>query len=127
MTDEKVKVIDNADEIIKAGLEWIDGNAKKNAGAKEERDAKKKLSLLVKDDLVSIEIGPNLMLDIGSITEESEEIDAKLLFKNNPEAFWALVDIPKTAAIAMLGEAGTAKVSRPVTKVSYKVKKRKIT
>lgn len=125
MTDEETKTVPNTNAIIEAGLEWIEGNAKKNEGAREERYAKNKLSLLVKGESITIEIDPHLDLIIGVQTDETEEIDAKLLFDKNPDAFWSLVDIPKTAAIALLGEAAVAKISRPLTKITYKVKKQK--
>lgn len=108
-------------------LSYLEGNEAKNAGAKIERDSKKKLEVAFAntDDTYVLKVNDRLSLRAGFQTTEEEEIDAKLLFEQHPDKFWEIISVPKTTAIDILGEKAAAKITRPVTKHVFSVKKLK--
>lgn len=128
MSDQDTKTKPNLDTFTTTAIQYYEINANKNKLISSERKIQEQLKKMVApDDKVrSVEIDANNALDIGWVTEQSEEIDPKKLFELDKDAFWELVSIPKTAAIAHLGEKRAAKVMRTATKHDFKIKKRKL-
>lgn len=121
----KDTILSEKQKLDKALTDYYNGNLKKNEGAKEERKAKDKVKLLYGDtkEAYTLAISNTISLKVETVTEDIEEIDPKLLFKTNPKAFWDLVTVPKTNAVAMLGAADAARVTRVVPKTELKIKK----
>jgi len=119
------KKLQEKKKLDQALLDYYNGNLKKNEGAKEERKAKDKVKLLYGDnkEAYTLAISNTISLQVATITEDTEEIDPKLLFEKNPKAFWELVTVPKTNAIARLGAVDAALVTRVVPKTELKIKK----
>jgi hypothetical protein len=116
----------NTDPITKLALDWFETNASKNKLIYEERKLVEQLKKAAATDNRVVEVSKDIELHIGWVSWKEEEIDPKKLFETNPQVFWELCSIPKTAAIAALGDKGAAKVMRTISKNDFKVKKEKI-
>jgi hypothetical protein len=105
--------------------DYYNANLTKNSAQSQERKAlqaaeKHYSGLNAPFELV---VSETLTLVAGYDTVDSEEIDPRKLFESDPVAFWKLVDVPITNAKAMLGDKVVAKITRPVKKTSFKIKK----
>lgn len=112
------------EQIEFAARSWFDANAAKNKAAskeKKERDFLEKN--LVDKGLTTVVISESMDLEIGWENVPDEEVDVQKLFKENPNLFWTLCTIPKTALVKELGPKGAAKVMRPITKNQFKFNK----
>lgn len=125
--NDKLVNSEQIERIEKLAHEYYDGNQKKNAAAKIERNATKALEteLLNYGENVTVKINDHMYLEMGYMDDEKEEIDPKKFFEEYPEMFWQIVSVPKTVVVAKLGEMVAAKTARVVKTRGFKINKHK--
>lgn len=111
--------------LTQVAKDWVDANTRKNKGTSDEKKQRKILesSIAKLNELETFEISDTLSLEVGWKDEQTEEVDAQKLFKENPNLFWSLVTVSKTALESAIGDKGAAKLMRPVTKNTFKINK----
>ncbi len=127
MTDKKPAKTENADRIVTEAFKYEEANRLKNVYNNQERKAASELEKMFSNakpgELRTVDISDQLSLEIGYVTENTEEIDPKKLLELDPNYFWDNVSFSMTNVINKFGEKTAANISRPVPKTKFKIVK----